>query len=506
MRCFLAVLGLSLCLGCSWGQRKAAEAEPSFRLAVVTDLKGYLEPCGCTSDPLGGIDRLAAQIKSLREGDAPLLVLLAGDTFFDEAPLEPARADQATRNAKTLVGILNRLDVSAVLPGERDRKQPEQTLESLQAAAGFPWLAMEGDTNVIIENVGGLAVAIVGARKGADRDAIRDAVGTARARADVAIVLVDGSRRDANRIGAIEGVDFVVQGGLDQDAVMPPRPAGKAWVLHASRQGQGLSVVDVYRREKGKPFADQSEWSRSERAAQLDRQIQELATKIDAWGKTGDIAPKDLAPQRARLVDLEKERAGLDRPVAASGGNAFFARWIELRKGAPADPEVARLMGEHDKVVNEANRVAFADLKPPPLGPGDVAYVGSAACSACHHTAYAWWRSHAHGVAYLTLQQRNKEYNLDCVGCHVTGYGEPGGSTVTHNLDGQLQNVGCESCHGPGAAHVKDPEAPIVRVTPESTCVVCHNEQHSDMFDYEAYMKTLVVPGHGRPAIAPKPR
>ena len=60
MRCFLAVLALTLGLGCSRGQPK--KDAPSLRMAVVTDLKGYLEPCGCTSDPLGGIDRLAAQI------------------------------------------------------------------------------------------------------------------------------------------------------------------------------------------------------------------------------------------------------------------------------------------------------------------------------------------------------------------------------------------------------------------------------------------------------------
>jgi hypothetical protein len=156
-------------------------------------------------------------------------------------------------------------------------------------------------------------------------------------------------------------------------------------------------------------------------------------------------------------------------------------------------------MREHDKAVNEANRVAFADLKPPPLGPKDVAYVGSPSCAACHASAFAWWRNHAHGAAYLTLQQRHKEFNLDCVGCHVTGYEQPGGSTVTHNLDLALVGVGCESCHGPGAKHVENPEVELIRHTPESTCVECHNEEHSDLFDYDEYMKNLVVPGHGLP-------
>ncbi len=500
MRCFLAILALSLGLGCSRGQPK--KETPSLRLAVVTDLKGYLEPCGCTSDPLGGIDRLAAQIRVLREGPAPVVFLIAGDTFFDTAELEPVRVDQANRNAKTLAGILAELGLTAVLPGRRDRAQPPETLTALREASDFRWLAMDSDADVLRTDAGSLRLAVVGVRPGAPREAVAAAVGTVRADTDLTIVLVDGLRRDANRIGAVDGVDFVLQGGLDEDDPLPPHQAGKAWVLHASRQGQGLTVVDVFRKKKDEPFVDRSEWSRSERAGQLDRQVGDLSAKIADWEKSGDVDAADIEAQRARLAELKKERQALDAPTVRADGNALFASWIPLPKKAPRDRDVEKLMRKHDKVVNEANKVAFADLEPPPLGPDDIAYVGSTACSACHQTAYAWWRNHAHGVAYLTLQQRNKEYNLDCVGCHVTGYDQPGGSTVTHNLNGALINVGCESCHGPGAAHGKDPEkVGIVRNTPASTCVQCHNEQHSDLFDFDGYRKTLVVPGHGLPPI-----
>ena len=506
MRCFLAVLTLTLSLllglGCRRGQPKGPDAVevPNLRIALVTDLKGYLEPCGCTSDPLGGIDRLAAQIRVLRESPVPVVFLMAGDVFFDTAAVEPTRADQASRNAKTLSGILNGLKVGAALPGRSDRAQPSKTLDALKAASDFPWLAMKSDAEVLEAKLGVLRLAIVGVRPGADRDAVQAVVEAAQANADVIIALVDGSRRAAHRIGSIDGVDFVIQGGLDEDDPVPPRQAGRAWLLHASRQGQGLTVVDVYKKKKGEPFVDRSDWSRAELAAQLDAQLSELAAKIEAWEKSGEVDAADLDAQRGRLADLEKERRALDAPPPKLVGNALSATWIPLSKKSPSDPVVERRMREHDKVVNEAKRVAFADLKPAPLGPDDIAYVGSAACSGCHQPAYSWWRSHAHGLAYLTLQQRNKEYNLDCVGCHVTGYEQPGGSTVTHNLDLALVNVGCESCHGPGAAHTKDPEnVGIVRDAPEATCLPCHNSQHSDLWDYEAYKQTLLVPGHGLP-------
>src|SRR5690606_20561286 len=76
---------------CSGGNREptvpdVAEASlprTDLRLLVVTDLMGYLEPCGCTSRPLGGIDRLAAAVAAARQGGVPTLLVAAGDLFFD---------------------------------------------------------------------------------------------------------------------------------------------------------------------------------------------------------------------------------------------------------------------------------------------------------------------------------------------------------------------------------------------------------------------------------------
>jgi len=499
MRCLLVVLALCVGAGCSRDRSKeafGAKPSPALRLAVVTDLKGYLEPCGCTSRPLGGIDRLAAQIGALRDDSVPLVVLMAGDLFFDTDTLEPARVDQANRNASTLVGILDHLKVDAALLGQRDRAQPMKVIARLEAESGFPWLAMKGDTEVTRIQADGLRIAVVGARPGVERHVVMAAVGAAQAETDLMVALVHGSRRDANRIGAIDGVDFVVHGGLDQDEPLPPHRAGDAWVLHAGRQGQGLTVVDVYRKSD-EPFTDVSAWSRRERSRQLDAQIADLSKKISGWEKSKEVDPADLRAQSNRLVELKTQRETLNAPVPTTETNSFAAKWVELPKPAPTDREVTKLMREHDKAVNQANREAFADLVPLPLGSDDIAYAGSETCGACHSPAYAWWETHPHGQAYLTLQQRNKEFNLDCVGCHVTGYNQPGGSTVTHNLKGALVNVGCESCHGPGAAHTENPEIDMIADAPESTCLPCHNEEHSDQFDYEAYKKTLIVPGHG---------
>jgi hypothetical protein len=159
----------------------------------------------------------------------------------------------------------------------------------------------------------------------------------------------------------------------------------------------------------------------------------------------------------------------------------------------------------YDARVNEHNRVAFAGVSPPAVPPGAARYLGSAACKSCHAPAYAWWTRHPHGKAYTTLETLHKQFNLSCVGCHVTGYGKPGGAAVVKNEG--LTHVGCESCHGPGSKHVAQPgAAPTALITKspsEATCKQCHSPEHSDLFEYAGYVARLRVPGHGLPPTPP---
>src|SRR4029077_19041605 len=80
-----------------------------------------------------------------------------------------------------------------------------------------------------------------------------------------------------------------------------------------------------------------------------------------------------------------------------------------------------------------------------------------------------------------------------------TGYGQVGGSSLGHT--DRLRDVQCEVCHGPGSAHVaaEGLEEPLAlsRGTPASTCTGCHTEQHSDTFQYDAYLRDVLGPGHG---------
>lgn len=495
---------------------------PIARVIVMPDLEGYLEPCGCQKRPLGGIDRAATALSELRGEGIPTAVVAGGSLLFE--PAKPGHADDANGRdqevwkAEALVGILSDLQIAAAAPGPFDRRFGDDTMRAVLETAEFPRLGAiaQGPAQHVL-TVGGLKLGLLAVGNGEDTEAsaLETAAKSALARAqaagaEVTLALVQAPPRLARRLAtAVPGLNFVLVTGRDTDAAVPPTMRGGTALLSGSRHGRGLLVLDLFR-GPGAPggpaafadMADASEWTRAEARAAAERQAKALAARVAEWEADPKVDAAQLATQKARLSELQA--AAKAQPTALPSGttSAFSARFVELDPDVARAPATRARLRAYDKRVNAHNRTALADWKPEPVPAGKAGYVGSAQCKSCHAPAYAWWQGHAHGRAYTTLVERDKQFNLSCVGCHVTGYLKPGGATVTHNEG--LVHVGCESCHGPGSLHNGDPKG-IVASPDRALCVECHNEEHSDQFEFDSYRARLLAPGHGLPTTpAPK--
>ena len=109
------------------------------------------------------------------------------------------------------------------------------------------------------------------------------------------------------------------------------------------------------------------------------------------------------------------------------------------------------------------------------------AWVGSAACGACHLQENASWGLTHHSVAYWTIYDRERIDDPDCVRCHVTGFGQPGGFTLGDH-GSPLADVTCEACHGQGGPHGAE-RRPAAAA--REACVRCHDAEHSIAFDVD---------------------
>ena len=148
---------------------------------------------------------------------------------------------------------------------------------------------------------------------------------------------------------------------------------------------------------------------------------------------------------------------------------------------------------------------------PAPMLLNPKGYSGNDVCGVCHSSAHDSWLFTRHASAYNTLVTHGEERNPECVGCHVVGFGKPGGFSIEEHPE-YLENVGCEDCHGRGGPHLSP--GFVKNGNYEPACVSCHNPTHSLGFDYATFLPKIshaavealtpaereaMVAGHGKP-------
>ena len=112
-------------------------------------------------------------------------------------------------------------------------------------------------------------------------------------------------------------------------------------------------------------------------------------------------------------------------------------------------------------------------------------YSGSEACGVCHETQHETWELTKHAHAFSTLVKHGADTNGECVSCHVVGFGKEGGFDLETKAR-ELENVGCESCHGRGGPHLS-PGA-VANGDYQSACLACHDTKHSLGFEYATFL------------------
>jgi hypothetical protein len=501
-----------------------APGAPTLRLYLTSDLAGALEPCGCVKDQLGGLDHAAAWIAAER-GKAPdSLFVTAGPLFFMDPTLKGDRAAQERTKAATLARSLKGLGFAAFAPGRNDWAAGDAELASLGEASGGALLAgnvsasgraLQGS---VVREVRGVKIAFVGVSTpdraevagppgievGSPTEFAKREVEKVRAAgAKIVIVLAATGRGEAKRIAdVVPNATAIVVGspgssGEANTTGEPPERVGDVLVLETGNHLQHIGVLDLYVRDESYAFADGSGLDQAKKRADLDRRIQELRGRIAQWEGSSTVPRADVDARRAELAKLVGERKALDdRPPPASG-SFFRYQQVEVRDALGSDPATHAELVAYYKKVNDANKEAFASKLPRPAEDGN-GFAGVDACVPCHKEAYEVWKKTPHSRAYATLVKQFKEYNLDCVACHVTGYDLPGGSTVAHVE--KLTDVQCEVCHGPSQKHVKNPKVPVpVRSPPASRCPDCHHPPHVHVFDALAKLPEVLGPGHGLP-------
>jgi 2',3'-cyclic-nucleotide 2'-phosphodiesterase (5'-nucleotidase family) len=520
------------------------------RLALVysSNVQGEYEHCGCPVHPLGGLGRRAAEVDKIRAESDGVVSVDAGDLFLPPGDSPPGwktpAPSELERRARLLAAAYARLGLTAFSPGERDLALGVPLLRRVLAEAKVPVVSanlrdLRGhplfDADRVVE-VAGVRVGVFGVTAASPPDAGRfrawgvealDPIAAARAevaslrqrgaRLIVALVHVGGTPDSKKLLAEVPGIDWAVLGHSGMN-LEEPEVVGGARMLEAMSMGKNLGRLDLHvvAGDGGGPYAERG--ARAQLRTILEDHERQVAEYQQRLPTTPQPTLHDYYEQR--LSDLRRAIARETKQLAVMParvmGNWFENRIVPLDTAVPDQPGVGALVAAYNR---QSERLAAAG-KPvgiKPLAPGAPAppahaappdgapkptatYVGSQACVRCHPNAVTVWQRTKHAHALATLEKAHRARSPECIGCHVTGYLQPGGTAEVAVATSRLANVGCESCHGAGSTHVEAPgkRGTLARQVPASVCLGCHTpDQTNNGFDYRAFLPAVLGAGHG---------
>ena len=415
---------------------------------------GFLQPCGCSRPQQGGLERRAAFVKSLREKGWTVV----GFDLGDLSPQKSAIKDQALLKYKTTMNALRDMGYVAVGLGKTDfdlgvdevlaeyalqKEQPPYTLAgNLRGVANDKPIAREVRFPPIDPKSNR---PLVGLAEVADVAGVRLGVVAAVGKSLAAEVA-----KERTDLG-FEDEAVAVKRALAALAAAPKKPDVHV-LLYQGTPDEAKTVAkdfpqfDLILCQAGDPEPPQF----TERVNNGKTQIVQVGHKGRYVGVAGAFKKGDSG------FDLYYQLVPLGEEYITAGSEEA------ARKANPVLP----LLEAYAEQVRDRNFLAKVPktAHPTQIQKKDlnVSYVGSEKCQGCHAAESAKWKDTPHSHALDALENIAKRpglRNLDgeCVVCHTVGLSYKTGyenqKTTPH-----LAHVGCESCHGPGSAHVADPK------------------------------------------------
>ena len=404
-------------------------------LVASGDTAGWIVPCGCATNQSGGLPRRGDFIEQLRR-EANVVPLDVGG-----APLGTSAYDRVKFEAILAGEML--MGIAAHNVGAAEARLGPDELRRLAAIHKTPFIS----ANVF---------------DAADRPLAEP------------LRIVEAAGRRLAIIGVLSDQYATVK-----IHVKPPRQAILQSVQQAAGSYDSLIVL----------------------AYLPEDELRELAQSLpeaDAivGGPTGQpIPPKQIGPVLlTSAANKGKFMARLDAPPPGSA-HGWTGSIVELSDRYADDPrQTANIEEFHRELARRDFRPDQTSLVQPLRAnmPRDFAVAGTDTCQECHADDCSLWRKSKHALAWTALKQKNAQFDPDCQRCHTTGYGLPGGFASVRS-GGRLTDAGCENCHGPSKAHVKNPNVlTAYYAQAKDRCISCHDRENSPEFNYDKYWAQIV--------------
>jgi hypothetical protein len=411
--------------------------KPAMAIVLSGEMRGYLQPCGCSSPQLGGLARRYNFMQSLRNKGWRVVAADLGDIAQRGGPQKMLKYTTAMKGLELLgytgIGI----------------GQGEMTFPLLDALANYSLnnpvprvlaanLLDRGVNEVYHDMVESYQIA------GNDKDPgprvgvvglISDEV-AARAK-DPSIKLDKTLRKTLGQLKD-QKVDLVVL--LYQGSLKEAQEVAKFVETKARKQNPALPALDVIL-----CLSDEDE-----PPGVPDRVGRTLIVRIGHKGRYVGVVGAFPTGQAQVPYELRYQLVAIGEEFETAPGKEKLNPLVSLMEDYARDVQRGNYLTRYPRSMHPV-QLAFPEAS----------YVGSDQCKTCHKEAFAIWKASDHAkTAYLKLQNAKRpslrQFDGECVVCHTVGFAYKTGF-VDEKSTPFLKDVGCESCHGPGSEHVASP-------------------------------------------------
>lgn len=466
---------------------------------------------------MGGLPKKAFQLHALRQKNKNLLAIDAGALLFKQPHLQTPQREQLTATALGIVKAYNTMGIQAVGIARRDLAAGVDFLQAVQKESSFPWLSAnlisQHDRKPLFKEytvlqVAGLRIGVIGLTGSGPtpplsgqgdaiivpwEEALGEVLDRLAGQNDFILLLSNLPLTENRKIAAqYPQINIIVQSGTSTGNMMPTR-VYDTLITQAEHQGKQVGLMTIFWNPLSKKWGEPTAKLLLDKRHAYDR----LTWQISKYRKKG--VPEEVYKDRPEIITAyrnmvaqqkknEQEIDRLTRQLAeeeATGNVAstYTNKFIAMKINLPDDPAVLEIV---NATTQEVNRIGKKDVgaRQREANRQDLAmFAGSKRCMECHAHQGEIWQRTRHARAYDTLVKKGQQFNLKCIPCHVTGR-TGSGQGPTANLQENLVNVGCESCHGAGRDHVASQGGVKLTNPTQETCLQCHTDEHDDDFQF----------------------
>lgn len=399
---------------------------------------GYLEPCGCTKEPLGGIAKRHSLL-SLQGGPNKLLPISLGD-------LVGHVTRQNEIKMETMVESLRQMDYILHNIGEKDIHIGPEVLSYIFYSSPLELLS----SNVLISSSYGLKVSPFVIKE----------------------IEEGGTKVKIGFLGILS--PYLLEDNHKDIEIIPPSEALRPLV------NQLKDRVDLLILLSHAPF---------EESLNLSSIFPEFQLIVSGHDVDHPIVRRS-GNTTVVTCGTKGKHIGLYQPLHKPGRLEIFT----LDDRYHESQEMLSLLQSYQQRLRDEDLLSKVERQAPP---GDAAYAGNIICGTCHQAAFLHWKTTGHATAYETLVRVEHQYDPECISCHVTGLYYTTGFESIENTP-LLKGVGCEACHGPGSLHkeqaIKGLKAEGYGKSTAGTCQTCHDLEHGPDFHFEGFWQKIIHP------------